>query len=414
MSLPPLEPVLARQLRKEGVTDVNMPPDEASWARLLQRISEHYRHVEEDRVRLSRSLETSTEEMTALHEKLEEERQRLRSLVLAFADALSVFRNAIPQRFSDQSVDEATSAVSQAKLKFSGRLREIVAAGGGPGGASSTEFDALGRDLLALADQLVRLLRETAEKASLKKELEVAGAVQQMLLPERDLIERPYAKVAACYRPAAECSGDWWAVHDLVDGRFLVVLGDVTGHGIASAILTGAAKAACDLAIAQHREGLECEELLRMMNTAIHGAGRQRLLMTCVAAIIDPRTMTLSVANAGHSFPYLVRGQGERCEMMTVVSHGAPLGATRDSVYTSQHVRLAPGDVLLWYTDGLVECEDARSEQFGEKRLRATLQHASRWHAPAIRDSLVHAITRFMGNHQQKDDITFVVARMGA
>jgi hypothetical protein len=332
MSLPPLEPVLARQLRKEGVTD---------------------------RVRLSRSLETSTEEMTALHGRLEEERQRLRSLVLAFADALSVFRNAIPQRFSDQSVDEATSAVSQTKLKFSGRLREIIAAGGAPGGSTSTEFEALGRDLLALADQLVRLLRDTAEKASLKKELEVAGAVQQMLLPERDLIERPYAKMAACYRPAAECSGDWWAAHDLVDGRFLVVLGDVTGHGIASAILTGAAKAACDL------------------------------------------------------IPYLVRGQGERCEMMTVVSHGAPLGATRDSVYTSQHVRLEPGDVLLWYTDGLVECEDARGEQFGEKRLRATLQHASRWHAPAIRDSLVHAITRFMGNHHQKDDITFVVARLG-
>ncbi len=413
MSLPPLDPILARQLKKEGLTDISALPDAETWARLLVRISEHYRHVEEDRTRLTRSLETSTEEMTELHQRLEGERQRLRSLVAAFADALSVFRNAVPSRFSRSSVDEATSAVSQAKLKFAGKLREIVVSASTEGNVP-TEFETLGRDLLALADQLVRLLRETAEKASLKKELEVAGAVQQMLLPEHDLIERPYAKVAAYYHPAAECGGDWWAVHDLPDGRFLIVLGDVTGHGVASAILTGAAKAACDLAMSQQRDTLKCEDVLRMMNTAIHGAARQRLLMTCVAAIIDPRSMTLSVANAGHAFPFLARGQGERCEMAPIISHGAPLGATRDSVYSSTQVKLEAGDVLLWYTDGLIECEDERGEHFSEKRLKATLQHASRWHAPAIRDSIVHAITRFMGTHAQKDDITFVVARMGA
>jgi sigma-B regulation protein RsbU (phosphoserine phosphatase) len=94
------------------------------------------------------------------------------------------------------------------------------------------------------------------------------------------------------------------------------------------------------------------------------------------------------------------------------VCHGAPLGANQDSVYTSVQTRLNPNDVLVWSTDGLLECEDERGEHFGEKRLKSTLQHAARWHAPAIRDSVAHAITRFANGHLQKDDITFVVARM--
>jgi len=409
-----IDPVLARQLKKEGLTDPSEVPDLETWGRILQRVSEYYRHVSEDRDRLSRSIETSTEEMTELHRRLEGERQRLRAVVMAFADALGVFRDVVTPK-KNRDVEEATSAVSQAKMKFAGRLKEILTSEpqSPTGGAASTsEVENLGRDFLALADQLVRLIRETAERASLKKELEVAGAVQQLLLPEHDLIERPFAKVAAYYRPAAECGGDWWAAHDLADGRFLVVIGDVTGHGIASAIITGAAKAACDLAMSLHRNGLKCEDLLKLMNAAIHGAARQRLLMTCVAGIIDPRSKTLWVANAGHAFPYLVREQNGGYEITPIVTHGAPLGANQDSVYATTQTQLKPGDILVWYTDGLLECEEERGEQFGEKRLKATLQHAARWHAPAIRDSIAHALTRFASGHPQKDDITLVVARM--
>ncbi|HLL85580.1 MAG TPA: PP2C family protein-serine/threonine phosphatase [Longimicrobium sp.] len=410
-----IDSVLARQLKKEGLADVGAVPDLETWGRILQRVSEYYKHVAEDRDRLSRSIETSTEEMTELHRRLEGERQRLRAVVSAFADALGVFREVVTPR-GNRDVEEATSQVSQAKMKFATRLKEILTSEpqSSEGGSSTSEVENLGRDFLTLADSLVRLIRETAERATLKKELEVAGAVQQLLLPEHDLIERPFAKVAAFYRPASECGGDWWAAHDLADGRYLIVVGDVTGHGIASAIITGAAKAACDLAMSLRRNGLKCEELLRLMNAAIHGAARQRLLMTCIAAIIDPRSRSISVANAGHGFPYLVREQNGTHEITPIVCHGAPLGANQDSVYSSVQTRLNPGDVLVWYTDGLVECEDERGEHFGEKRLKATLQHAARWHAPAIRDSVAHAITRFASGRPQKDDITFVVARMNA
>jgi len=137
---------------------------------------------------------------------------------------------------------------------------------------------------------------------------------------------------------------------NLADGRFLIVVGDVTGHGISSAIITGAAKAACDLAMSLHRNGLKCEDLLKLMNAAIHGAARQRLLMSCVAAIIDPRSGTLWLANAGHAFPYLVREQAGMYEVTPLIAHGAPLGANQDSVYTTVQAQLRPNDVLVWYT----------------------------------------------------------------
>ncbi len=72
--------------------------------------------------------------------------------------------------------------------------------------------------------------------------------VQQMLVPAKDVIVRPFVRLAGHFHPASECGGDWWTAHDLPDQKVLTVIGDVTGHGIASAIITGAAKAACDLA----------------------------------------------------------------------------------------------------------------------------------------------------------------------
>jgi serine phosphatase RsbU (regulator of sigma subunit) len=192
-----------------------------------------------------------------------------------------------------------------------------------------------------------------------------------------------------------------------------LLIGDVTGHGVAAAIVTGVAKAACDLARSLRKEHLRCDEMLRMMNTSIHGADKQRLLMTCVAAVIDPRSRTLTVANAGHSFPYVVRTTNGETKCTPIIVHGAPLGAGADSIYQETQIDLLPNDVLFWHTDGVTEFENDRHEQFTDRRLRAVLEHAARWDPPAIRDTLLHALSRFGGRTPATDDVTFVVARIG-
>src|SRR5690348_3284271 len=89
-----IDPLLARQLRRLGLEDLSEPPDRETWHKVVARISEHYRHVADDRSLLTRSLDLSTNEMGALHRKLLAERDRLRSVVVAIGDALTIFHDA--------------------------------------------------------------------------------------------------------------------------------------------------------------------------------------------------------------------------------------------------------------------------------------------------------------------------------
>lgn len=416
-----IDPLLARQLRRLGLEDLGEPPDKETWHKVVARISEHYRHVADDRSLLTRSLDLSTNEMGALHRQLLAERDRLRSVVVAIGDALTIFHDAASSQVEPSRPIEVGSTISTAKRRFASKLGELFslssAAQAAPGSATQDAAGASGSDeainevrvqLVALGDRLVQLLYDTAEKASLKKQLEVARAVQQMLVPSEDVIERPSLRLASHFQPAAECGGDWWTFHDLPDGRLLTVVGDVTGHGISSAIITGAAKAACDVVRTFAREQLSPAQLLRVMNCSIFEAGQQKFLMTCAACIFDPAAGSLTLANAGHPFPYLVRNSAIR----QLAAQGEPLGAASSAEYTSSTIALEGGDALLWFTDGVTECENESSEQFTEKRLRSLFQSVAASAPEEARDAIVEAVSRFRGERALDDDVTLVVARV--
>ncbi|WP_437608345.1 PP2C family protein-serine/threonine phosphatase [Sorangium sp. So ce834] len=413
-----IDPLLARQLRRLGLEDLSEPPDRETWHKVVARISEHYRHVADDRSLLTRSLDLSTNEMGALHRKLLAERDRLRSVVVAIGDALTIFHDAASSQVEPARPLDVDSTISMAKRRFAAKLGNLLSlSGAAPGGEAPGAPPASDADeaihevrvqLVALGDRLVQLLHDTAERASLKKQLEVARAVQQMLVPSDDVIERPSLRLASHFQPAAECGGDWWTFHDLPDGKLLTVIGDVTGHGISSAIITGAAKAACDVARTFVREELGAAQLLRLMNCSIFEAGKQKFLMTCAACIFDPGARTLTLANAGHPFPYLVRNNTVR----QLTAHGSPLGAASSAEYASSTVQLEGGDALLWFTDGVTECENASSEQFTEKRLRALFQSVATYAPEEARDAIVAAVSRFRGERSLDDDMTLVVARV--
>lgn len=413
-----IDPLLARQLRRLGLEDLSEPPDRETWHKVVARISEHYRHVADDRSLLTRSLDLSTNEMGALHRKLLAERDRLRSVVVAIGDALTIFHDAASVQVEPARPLHVDSTISMAKRRFATKLSDLLSlSGAAPGSETQGATPASDADeaihevrvqLVALGDRLVQLLHDTAERASLKKQLEVARAVQQMLVPSDDVIERRSLRLASHFQPAAECGGDWWTFHDLPDGKLLTVIGDVTGHGISSAIITGAAKAACDIARTFVREELDVAQLLRFMNCSIFEAGKQKFLMTCTACIFDPEARSLTLANAGHPFPYLVRNSAVR----QLAAQGSPLGAARSAEYTSSTVQLEGGDALLWFTDGVTECENASSEQFTEKRLRALFQSVAKYAPEEARDALVAAVSRFRDERALDDDMTLVVARV--
>jgi serine phosphatase RsbU (regulator of sigma subunit) len=284
---------------------------------------------------------------------------------------------------------------------------------------SGDEIGKLADNFNYMADRLVVLLRETAEKATLEKELEVARAIQETLVPPPDLVDRRTIKLAGYFQPASQCGGDWWTVHDVSPDKLLVLIGDVTGHGVPAAMITAAAKAACDTIRAVAGAKLTVTYLLEQLNHAIYESAKRKFVMTCFASIVDTKARTITHANAGHNFPYVYRptagstadgGGGQ--DFQVLMSRGNRLGDVAESTYTEKTDALQPGDTLVWYTDGIVECENDRGEEYGEKRFRAAIRRAASLQPADMREAVVASAANFFGDRPRKDDITLVFGRV--
>ena len=399
--LPPLDPILLRQLKRAGVAEVAQP-DSESFAKLLAMISDHYRRAAEDRAMLTRSMDLSSAEFDVLRERVERQRDSFRDTISALNEALSVFGEVVHHR--DGSEDTGTTSIEAAKADFSSRLYRIFDAE--RDASASAEISGLSVNLVKLADQLTRLLESSAAQASVRKELEVARAAQRMLMPGDAPMERGAVRIAGVFRPASECGGDFWSVQDLPNDTTLVLVGDVTGHGVSAAILTGVAKGACEAYCATRRGSVDPAELLGVLNGVVRDAAQGNLLMTFAAAIVNPRAKTVLVANAGHPHVLCIRPG----EAKPLVVDGPPLGSADEIVYRSQAFGCDRGDSLVWFTDGVVERENPQGEAFGERRLRAVCQRAAQGGVDSILALVESTLEGFAAGIPASDDTTLVVA----
>lgn len=279
---------------------------------------------------------------------------------------------------------------------------------------SRDEIGQLAQSFNEMAERLQDLMDERARQATLEKEMEVARAIQETLIPPRDLVERGTLRFIGAFSSASICGGDWWTYSDLSDGRVLVAIGDVTGHGVPSAMITAAAKSSLDtLRHTTHGE-LSVTFLLEEMNKTIFAAAQRKFVMTFFASIYDPATRTLTFSNAGHNFPYLIHpgGEGRPPRIGVLMTRGNRLGDVWDSRFISRTATLVPGDLLVWYTDGLVEGTNAQGEMFGDRRLRRVLSELCDRPPEEI---LEGTLARFHQHRQDLplgDDVTLVVARV--
>lgn len=268
------------------------------------------------------------------------------------------------------------------------------------------------QEMERLPDELAAVTNIIERHGALERQMKLARRVQASLLPAPGSHTLPFADIAVQFYPADLCSGDWWTVDVLPDGRVLFVIGDVTGHGVGPAMITAMAQGACDATRAQLGAGVTCEALLRSMNTSIYRSARSSLLMTCVVCILDPRNGTMSVSNAGHTFPLLTRQWENKIHIRELVIRGSPLGSSQDLDLSTMVVSLQPDDVLFWYTDGVIDCENEQGKQFGRKRLLQSLRRQSSREPAVICDAFRHLLAGFRGSQKQSDDVAFAVARI--
>jgi serine phosphatase RsbU (regulator of sigma subunit)/CHASE1-domain containing sensor protein/anti-sigma regulatory factor (Ser/Thr protein kinase) len=237
---------------------------------------------------------------------------------------------------------------------------------------------------------------------SVEQELGTARSIQHALLP-KGLPKLEGWKIAYRYQPAREVGGDFYDFLRLDDGRVGLVIGDVSGKGIAAALVMANTQSV--LRAVARRGNVAPGRVLAEANEVLYAYIPSGTFVTCFYGVLDLENGRLVYANAGHDPPYSQRG-GDEQELR---ARGMPLGLMPDMPYEEKEAVLAAGDDLLLYSDGLVEAHDTKGDMFGFPRLRRLIMAQSTGSGEELIDVLLAELTSFTGaDAEQEDDITLV------
>ncbi len=259
--------------------------------------------------------------------------------------------------------------------------------------------------LLGAGGLLFLLALELVDRVRVRDELQVARELQAELLPH-GTIELAGYRFAHSYRTANEVGGDYYEVLPLPDGRVALMVGDATGHGMASGLVMAIANATLNTALDLDPDP---RRVIAMLNRTLCRTGTRRTFMTAFYALLAPATGDLVSVCAGHPFP-LLRRTGGRVEELG--RGGLPLGVRDDLAPGPQAVTLEPGDLLVLYTDGLAEAVNARTEAFGYERIADLVRPGGT--PQEVHDRILAAFDAHVGEEPLLDDLTLLVmAREG-
>jgi sigma-B regulation protein RsbU (phosphoserine phosphatase) len=271
-------------------------------------------------------------------------------------------------------------------------------------------------DLLAmLCDQVnislenAILTEELREQDRLKKELEVARRIQLSTLPQNDP-EVAGLDVSGVSIPAFEVGGDYYDYLDFTDGRFGVVIGDVSGKGTSAALYMSQLKGILKTASRYHRS---IKDLLIEVNSITYKNIEAQAYITLMCAAFDIETRQLSLAKAGH-LPLIHYSAGDRrCRQL--IPKGIGIGLEQGEIFKAEleetRLGFGAGDVFVFYTDGVIEARNPDGEEFETEPLLNLIQQNGWASAAELRDRIISQVREFAGEASQRDDMTLVVVK---
>lgn len=262
------------------------------------------------------------------------------------------------------------------------------------------------RELRRQVEAALREAETRRQMEHLQHDLEVARSIQQSLLPH-SMPQVAGWDIAGWNQPADQTGGDYYDWQPLADGKCVLALADVTGHGIGPALLASVCRA---YARANFRNQTTFVKAMEEINTAVAADVKEGRFITFVAAIVGPQDAKVELLSAGHAPLFLYLLKHDRFNLME--AHALPLGISDAFLSDPPHsFDLEPGDLLLLATDGFFEWEGSSGERFGTERLEASLRVARNKPAQEIISSLYHDVLRFAGGTRQMDDLTAIVVK---
>lgn len=275
-------------------------------------------------------------------------------------------------------------------------------------GEISTSFDFTG---LGVAGLLLLLALELADRVAMKRDLEIAREIQRWLVLESPP-QIPGYEIAFATRPANTVAGDYYDVLERQMGeggasRWLLVVADVAGKSVPAALLMATFQASLQtLSAASQSLG----QLVLGVNryASSHSLGGMRFT-TAFLAELDPGSKSLIYVNAGHNPPILRHADGT-CERLE--AGGLPFGIDGTAQFQQGHMQLRPGDVLLIFSDGLVEAVNNQEQEYSDARLLNLATQMPLESAAATLQRIMFSVDVFVGNARQHDDTTCFVLRV--
>jgi phosphoserine phosphatase RsbU/P len=246
-----------------------------------------------------------------------------------------------------------------------------------------------------------RLLEEERIKHRMEEELSIAREIQTSLLP-RKLPTEGWFRVAGSSIPSHEVGGDCFDVRQISSGVWSLVVTDVSGKGVSSALLAALLQGTFLLASDQE---LDIQQMMSRINLFLNERTEGEKYATVFYCTVS-KDGTLRWANAGHCTPLLVRASGE---IETLETTGMPLGMLDEATFGVRTLQLQPYDKIVAYSDGLSDAENALGRFFETSRMMEIIRAHTREGAPEVLDALMRAVEKFTGGAMQHDDITAVV-----
>jgi serine phosphatase RsbU (regulator of sigma subunit)/pSer/pThr/pTyr-binding forkhead associated (FHA) protein len=254
----------------------------------------------------------------------------------------------------------------------------------------------------AVAIENARLYREALDRAKLDQELKVAAAIQQALLPASNRSGR-FFTTAGTSVPCRSVGGDFFDYVDLASGEFGFMLGDVAGKGAPAALLAAAVLGSFG---SEATYQLRPAPLVTRLNINLFRRKIDARFLTAFYGMLGPDG-SLIYSNAGHNAPFLVGSDSVR----RLETGGTVLGLFENASYDEATVTLAPGDVIIAFSDGVSEALNEAGEEYTDDRLLASVKEHRGKSPQALIDGLLADVHRFCGEATPSDDVTLVVVR---
>ncbi|HEX5108105.1 MAG TPA: ADOP family duplicated permease [Vicinamibacterales bacterium] len=270
-------------------------------------------------------------------------------------------------------------------------------------------------DQFALMIENARLTARVVNQETLRRDIALASDVQRRLLPDAPPISE-CVDFAAASVPARHIGGDYYDFVELNDGRTGIALADVSGKGVAAALIMSVVQAS--LRIISSEGDVPPPRLVARMSQFVYRSTPASKYATFFYAQVDGKGRRLRYVNAGHNAPYLFRAgwhstaDAASPEIEQLAAGGTVVGMFPETSYEEATVELSPGDVLLAFTDGVPEAHNPEDEEFGEERLQQLLRQTAHLPANEIAARLSNEMKGWISDAEQYDDLTFIVMKV--